>query len=143
MIRLLLELILSELKWSDVIILKYVRLKGLQELSLDEHLGNLCLDSHRLQVRDEPLTDVSFSLCFPLAYTKLLCGTHFHQLCEWIIQSQSLENLDKLVDCISLLWCRFECMEVPAHQSKLVVVQGHVGLVEHALFFDSLLPSSD
>ena len=40
-----------------------------------------------------------------------------------------------------LLWSRPQSMEVLAYQRELVVIQGHIRLVQHLLLHDSSLPS--
>ena len=133
------KLVLSEGQGPDVVVPEDMALQGLQILALDEELGYLCLDSHSFEIRHESVADILLSLLLPFADAHVLGGAHSQQLIEGL-PLVAKQALDKPIHCDGLLRSHFEGVEVFALQSELVVIECHVGLVEHLFLLNTFLP---
>ena len=54
-----------------------------------------------------------------------------------------IQALDEYANCDGLLRSGPQGVEMSAHQGELVVIKGHVRLIEHFLFLNTLLPCAD
>ena len=83
---LLSELMLAESKRPHIVVLEDVRLQRFKVLALHEKFGDLCLNCHRMQVRDESVAHIGLSLEFPFTYTQVVRCADSQKLIEGMLK---------------------------------------------------------
>ena len=138
-----LELVLSESKWSHVVVFEDVRLQGAEVLSLDEQFCKFRFYSHSVEMCNKLLTNVSLAPLTHFSSTKILICTYLEQLVEWLLQANPKQTRRQSMDSTSFDRVISYGPEASAKQTPSMVVKRKVSLVQHVPFFNSAMPYRD